>query len=566
MTQQPNRRNSAQYEQERVERAYHQSAGKRRKKSAAAQRRNGIIAICAAVLTLICVIVFGFILFRDTDDGLILKGVKVAGINLGGMTKKEAIEVLESQVGDSYSQNIMTVKVLEESTLITPADSGAKLDVEAAVDAAYAIGRTGSASQKSKDKRTASRTGIVVDIIPCLNLDEPMIRKILENLGENYSSTLTDSSVHVERDENDIPQTLIINVGTPEYSLNLEVLYQQVLNAYRTNTFHVEGKCEIRQPTAIDIDALHTQYTRNPVNGYLDPITYEVVDPVPGYTFDLNDAKARLDSAKPGDPPIEIPFTSTPAEKYRDYPDKLAEVTLTQADSDASRNQNLKRGCSLISGKVLKPGEKFSYNDALGERTIENGYAMGPSYANGQTVYTIGGGICQVSSALYQCCLYADLKIDVRAPHGFLPVYAQGGQDAMVNWDPRQDFIFTNTTGAPILIQATTIDGAVTVRIYGTDDKTYTVELETVVLAEKEIAVTYEHLPEDNEWGYKDGDVIDPGYAQGSYTLKLIMVDKDTGKRTTRTVNTSHYNGRAKIVCKIIPSGHPGSGGGIEEA
>lgn len=565
MTQKPNRRNNAQFEQERVERAYQQSAGNRRRKSAAAQKRNSIIAICAAVATLICVIVFGIILFTDTDDGLILKGVKVAGVDVGGMTKEEAIAAIESEVGDSYTQNIMTVKVLEETAIITPADSGANLDVEAAADAAYAIGRTGSASQKNKDRKTASRSGIVVDIVPCLNLDEIMIRRILQNLGEHYSSTLSESSHNIVKDENEVPQKLILAVGTPEYSLNMDALYNQVMDAYRNNTFNVVGKCEIQQPQTIDIDTLHTQYTRNPVNGYLDPITYEIISPKPGYTFDLVSAKARLDSAKPGDV-IEIAITPLYGTEFKDFPDRLSEITLTQEDSDPSRNQNLKRACSLISGKVLKPGEKFSYNDALGERTIENGYAMGPSYANGQTVYTVGGGICQVSSALYQCCLYADLQIGVRAPHGFLPVYAQGGQDAMVNWDPRQDFTFTNSTGAPILIEAFAVDGTVTVRLYGTEDKSYTVELETVVKYEKELEVTYEYLSEDNEWGFKDGDVIDPGYKEGAYTLKLIMVDKETGKRTTRDVNTSYYNGRAMIICKIIPSGHPGSGGGIEEA
>lgn len=96
-----------------------------------------------------------------------------------------------------------------------------------------------------------------------------------------------------------------------------------------------------------------------------------------------------------------------------------------------------------IDGLVIAPGEQFSYNDALGERTAERGYKAAGAYSNGQVVQEIGGGICQVSSSLYYAALLANLQIDVRVCHYFPVAYLPPGLDATVSWGG-PEFKFTN--------------------------------------------------------------------------------------------------------------------------
>ena len=124
-----------------------------------------------------------------------------------------------------------------------------------------------------------------------------------------------------------------------------------------------------------------------------------------------------------------------------------------------------------IDGIVLAPGEQFSYNDALGERTAERGYKAAGAYSGGQVVQEIGGGICQVSSTLYYAALLANLQIDARTCHYFPVGYLPAGLDATVSWGG-PEFKFTNNRNWPIKIVASvdTAKNTVSVHIVGTDE------------------------------------------------------------------------------------------------
>ena len=119
------------------------------------------------------------------------------------------------------------------------------------------------------------------------------------------------------------------------------------------------------------------------------------------------------------------------------------------------------------------PGESFSYNDTIGERTTEAGFGYAPAYSGDEVVYEVGGGICQVSSTLYNSVLGANLQVDDRTCHNFAVAYLPKGLDATVSW-PNPDFKFTNDRDYPIRISAGTDRLALTIEIYGTNvDGTY---------------------------------------------------------------------------------------------
>ena len=124
--------------------------------------------------------------------------------------------------------------------------------------------------------------------------------------------------------------------------------------------------------------------------------------------------------------------------------------------SSDNRNNNIRRAFELINGTVLQPGESFSFNRVVGERTLENGFYTAVEYAYGEHVEGVGGGVCQASTTLYQAAVCAGLQIVKREPHSDSVSYTTYGKDATVFWLGKRkiDFVFKNNTDGPIYIIA----------------------------------------------------------------------------------------------------------------
>jgi vancomycin resistance protein YoaR len=135
--------------------------------------------------------------------------------------------------------------------------------------------------------------------------------------------------------------------------------------------------------------------------------------------------------------------------------------------SSGDRSHNIAHAARKIDGTLLGPGEEFSYNKIVGPRERGYGWRMGHMYVNGTVIDSLGGGVCQVSSTLYNAALFADLKITERRCHSSRVTYLPAGRDATVAWDS-QDFKFANNTDGPIYIGAKTNGARLTFRIYGT--------------------------------------------------------------------------------------------------
>ena len=208
--------------------------------------------------------------------------------------------------------------------------------------------------------------------------------------------------------------------------------------------------------------------------------------------------------------------------------------------------------CEAINGLVLLPGESFSYNDTLGERTKEAGYKEAPSYVGGLTVDTLGGGICQISSTLYYSTLFADLEILERYNHGYVSDYIPKGMDATVTWEGA-DFRFSNNTNYPIRIEAWRADGYVNVRIIGTDERDYYVKMSYKVRETTPYDTVYEEYPADNPNGYTDGqEIVSPytGYIVQTYKEKYSKETDELISKDKWTYDT--YKKRDQVICKIV--------------
>ena len=560
MTRETNKRSYARREEEEMERAYRKtSAPQRRTNSKRKNNKNNrktvVIAICIAVVAVLIGIIAGILFFTGGEDnGLIFDNITVAGVDVGGLSKADAISAVRLATADTYTAKNMVIRVLDEKTELTPGQSGAKLDVAAAVNAAYSFGRTGSSTQQQKDQLIAMTTGYTVDITPYLSLKADVIKEAINTLGAKYSSTLAQTSYKVTENASG-NKVLEITMGTPEYTLDLNALYSLVMQAYNTNVFSVEGECTTTKPDPLDLQSIHDKHCIAAVNASIDPTTFEVINETYGYGFVIKDVQKKIDDAKPGEV-LKIPFTKTTPEITAEtltktlYRDVLGSFT-ARDESETDRDTNRRLACEAINGMVLYPGDVFSYNDALGERTAAKGYKPGPSYAGNNTVKTIGGGICQVSTALYYCTLVADLEIISRDNHGFLPAYAVYGMDAVVSWGTI-DFMFRNNTNYPIRIQATANGGVVTVELIGTDEKDYYIEMDYKILKEDLAKVEKVTYPSNNSQGYKDGQyIVEPynGYEVEAYKCKY---DKQTKALLSKDlVDTSIYRRRDGQICVI---------------
>lgn len=559
MAQKSTRRTRARRKADEMEQSYRRvsSRGKyQKKKKKRSDKPSATVTVCVAVIVIAAIAAGCVYLYHVDQSGIIADNVTVAGVNVGGMTQTEAIRAVTEATKDTYTQTAMTVTVLESQIQISPVVSGASLNVRAAVRAAFRHGQSGD----------------IIDISPYLNLNESAIKEALNELGDKYSSTLSQTTYEVTGTAPD--QVLVVQLGVPEYGLDMNLLYQQVLETYSANVFSMESSCGMIEPEPLDLKSILADYYIAPVDASFDKDTFEVTAGIDGYGFDLDKARKTLEESAYGST-VRIPFTSIPPQITADtlastlYKDTLATFTAT-AESETNRDTNLRLACEAINGMVINPGEVFSYNNALGERTAAKGYKPGPSFVNGKETSTIGGGICQVSSALYYCALTADLDIRVRENHGYAVSYVPLGMDAAVSWGSL-DFCFANNTNFPIRIEASADGGTTTVTLVGTDEKDYYVELEYEVLATYSYDTTYQTMSADNSGGYRNGDYItEPhtGYSIKTYRCKY---NKETNERISKDEeDASYYNKCDAVICVISgESSNPSQGignGGVTDA
>ena len=148
-------------------------------------------------------------------------------------------------------------------------------------------------------------------------------------------------------------------------------------------------------------------------------------------------------------------------EKY-----KTISTFTTDTTANKNRNTNVRLAAEAINGTIIKPGEEFSFNGTVGKRTEEKGYKGAAAYNNGEVVQEIGGGVCQVSTTLYNAVVRAGLEISYRRSHTFEPSYITPGQDATVSYD-QPDFRFINNSKTAIGLKASYANQKMTVSVYG---------------------------------------------------------------------------------------------------
>ena len=470
------------------------------------------------LLSLIAILILGFGIFTiyNMFNTNIIYGVYIKDMNVSGMSKSDAKYQLENYLADKLPEEIK-VKHGDFETTISLSQIEASFDTKTATDDAFKIGREGNPLQNNFYVLSTMFGNVTIE--PTLSVNTEQLTKNLEEISTQLPDTVIQSSYYQEGNN------LIITAGKEGYVIDVEPTIEAIKNSI-SNFSCIDNPIELvvktEQPNPIDVDKIHNEIYKEPVDAYYttDPFTVYPSENGLDFKISVDEAKALITAESKTEYTIPLktiyPNVTTNMIGTEAFPDQLASFSTKYSTRDTDRTTNLRLAANKVNGTVLMPGETFSYNKVVGARTIAAGYKEAAVYENGKVVDGIGGGICQVSSTIYNAAIYANLDIVQRSNHQFVPSYVTASRDATVVYGSI-DFQFKNNRDYPIKIVCSVSGGIASCQIFGLkQDNDYQVEISSYETGRTSTAIyseAYKILK-------KDGKVVNK-----------VLLSKDTYKR-----------------------------------
>ena len=451
------------------------SAPEPKKENNAKKSRSGkktallvlVIVLSLALLALGGMGVAGYII---TEADTNFPNVFIDGIDAGSLTKAQTMALLEDRGWDERVGGEMKVSIPGDiSFSLDFVTAGAEHSAEQAAEAAYDYGRSRNILKNLFIYLKSYLVPVDVDMYE-KSLNEDYIRASMDRGIALMDRATNKPGYDVDTEEG----RLSMIKGAGEIKLDENLMYSAITQALK------EGRDELVFDTlsqtlvAPDFAKLYAELAVEPQDASFDE-NFEIIPEVVGCSFDVEAAKALWNEAEPGEEiviPLQMTYPELDSEALRAmlFRDKLGSQTTYYTWSSANRIGNIHLAAGKIDGMIMMPGDVFSFNDTVGQRTEEAGFRSASAYNDGQVVEAIGGGICQVSSTLYCAQMYAQLKTSYRVNHYFKVDYLDYGLDATVSWK-NPDYKFTNSRDYPIKLVAYCDDenSALTIEIWGTD-------------------------------------------------------------------------------------------------
>lgn len=470
----------------------------------------------------------------------VFPGVTVGTIPVGGMSRSAAVDKIEKESGALYEGQNVSVTIYETTYDIPVEDVLQSVDSEQSAANAFAVGRTGNPFVRMWNVIKAAAGQNEAQI--AATVDEDGLTKTLEDIASKALTEPVEPTWEIGTD------TMTIYAGKPGVNFDSAAVEQVLDEKIRLMDFEpYEVSVELSETPQIDIDKIAEQVIGDPVSATVSKEDGKTIIPEKvGVQFDVEEARTIIGDGSAES--YEIPVTTTAAkvtaEKLEEvlFRDTLASCSTSLNEGNVPRTNNVRLASAAINGTILNPGEEFSYNNVVGERTTERGYQSAGAYSGNEIIDEVGGGVCQPSSTLYMAVLRADLEVTQRVNHSFTVAYTPLGEDATVSWGG-PDFCFKNDTDYPIKILAEQSNGQLTMTIVGTktSDKTVTTRTEVI-----ETYTPQRIEKKDNSMmvGQSRVEVSGiPGYSTRTY--KIIT---ENGQTTEELANTSNYIKRDEVV------------------
>ena len=434
------------------------------------------LLLIIAVITILLVLFSTIFAVVNLGNDKIIRGIYIGEIEVSNMTKEEAKSKLE-EIYSAKKDIELYFKYDKHETSITYEALEVNYQIEQAVNEALRIGRDGNLFKDNFDILSSLIFNKKIEV--GVQFDKETLSQIIQNINNTLENALVQPSYYIKEDK------LIITTGKSGKILNEGLLIKELykcLNSNDSTTQEIVIKTVDGKPEEIDIEKIHEDVYKKVQDAYYEKNPFKIYVESDGIDFDIENAKTILAEEKEE---YEIPLIITKPTKTVEqigteaFPDLLTTFSTKYDASNKNRTTNLRLAAGKVNGTVLLPGEEFSYNKTVGERTVEAGFKSAAIFSGGKVVDGLGGGICQISSTLYDAVVFANLTITERRNHQFVTSYLPAGKDATVVWGS-QDFKFKNTRSYPIRIEATVEGGVAKVNIWGVKEEVeYDISIET---------------------------------------------------------------------------------------
>lgn len=503
----------------------------------------GVAIILIVVLLLIISFASTIFALVNMGNNNIVDGIKVKGVELVGLSREDAKLEIEEAIRNELSKNVI-LKYEEYETTINPEQIEAKYDVEKVVEEVYNYGRKGNIIKNNFDIINALINGKEFEID--FSYNEKTLTDMLNDISKKIPGAVKENSYYIEGDR------LIITKGKAGLAVKVpemtKLIIEQIKNPVKN---FLEIKLENTIPEAINVDKIYQEVKKDPQNAYVSKDPFEVHPSENGIDFAVSLEEARnivLTEKEEYEIPLKFiePEILTSELGDEAFPDLITKFSTRYDAGNINRSINLELSSAKINGTVLLPGEEFSYNKVVGERTIAAGYRDAAIYSGGEVVDGLGGGICQISSTLYDLAVQANMEITDRHNHQFVTSYIDAGKDATVVYG-YIDFKFVNTRKYPVKIESNVSGGIAEMKMYGVKEETeYDIRLETEVIETIPFSVKY---VDDSSLDAGDEEVKQ--YGASGYKTITYKVYRLNGAEVKREVlSNDTYDAMTKIIIR----------------
>ena len=508
------------------------------------EQKRKIIPIIIIGIIFVAIIIFSTIFaLININNTNIVSGVKINGIDVAGLSREEAKEKIDSIYNEKKQKDIL-LKYEDYDATINPELIDTKYDTDRAIEEAISIGKSGNIIVNNYNILFAiiGKKDIKVNI----EINEDETKKTIESIGSNIPGAVVEPDYYIEEDK------LIITKGKAGLKIDTDNLVEKIkenLKDINVNQEFIEIPVINKEPEQINIEKIHEEVYKEVQDAYYTKDPFTIHPEVEGVDFNIEEAEKILQEDKEQ---YEIPLTITKPKVTtaqigsEAFPNLLATYSTKYDGGNTDRTTNLRIACQKINDKVILPGETFSYNKALGERSAATGYKNAKVYENGQVIDGIGGGICQISSTLYNSVLMSNMEIVERRNHQFVTSYTPAGRDATVVYG-MTDFKFKNTRTYAVKIKASCSNGIATVSIYGIkEENEYTVSFSTKTISTIPYTIQY---VDDNTLAAGTEKVKQAG-ANGVITETYIIKSLNGKVVSSKLLSKDTYNAMQRIILR----------------
>lgn len=416
------------------------------------------------VFSIILILVIGFTAYNFFNTKIV-SGVYIKGIDVSNLSKSDAKYQLDNLVSQNLPDEI-ELKHDDFVATVSLSQMETQFDTKNAVESAYLVGRQGNIFENNLYVLNTMFSH--VNIEPTVKINNDLLTTYLDSLSSQLPDTVIQSSYYIEGNN------LIITSGKEGHVVDIPQTIQNIKSAvsdFSCKDTPVEIAVKTEQPQPIDIEKIHNEIYKEPVDAYYTQNPFMVYPSENGVDFNISIDEAKTIISEPKEEysiPLKYitPNVTTNMIGTEAFPDLLSTFSTTYSTRDTDRTTNLRLAANKINGTVLMPGETFSYNQVVGARTIAAGYKEAPIYVSGEVVDGLGGGICQITSTLYNAVIYANLEIVERSNHQFVPSYVSASRDATVVYGSI-DFKFKNNRNYPIKLVCSVSGGVANFQIFG---------------------------------------------------------------------------------------------------